>query len=250
MQGAFASDDVGCMSSEECGLRQPHGPVTTLGRRGRTACNAKGRDRAPCRVRAGTLASRVTEGQTRTVTELGSRRPEPEYPIQEVRIWGPGPSVPGAEPAPEVRKCAGRVAISRPYVALTGLETRSVTRETEAAGTWASIRSDFGVASGTERRSVVRANSCGVICFKVKVAGVHGFNSHRTGDRVKITVPCVFHGGKYFNPVAFPVTGTSMLLNQRLLVVYVFRHFCGLPDKVDENLSLQTTSSPPHRMAT
>nr|XP_053776189.1 fibronectin type III domain-containing protein 10 isoform X2 [Desmodus rotundus] len=103
MQGAFASDDVGCTSSEECGLRQPHGPVTTLGRRGRTACNAKGRDRAPCRVRAGTLASRVTEGQTRTVTELGSRRPEPEYPIQEVRIWGPGPSVPGAEPAPEVR---------------------------------------------------------------------------------------------------------------------------------------------------
>lgn len=127
----------------------------------------------------------------------------------------------GAEPAPEVRKCARRVAISRSYVALLGLETRSVTGETEVAGTWASVRSDVGLTSGTERRSVVGANSFDVICFKVKVTAVRGFSSRRTGDRVKVTALCVFHGGRYLKLTAFPVTGTSLLLNPRLLVVYL-----------------------------
>lgn len=157
-QGALALDSVGRTSSEGCGLLRPHGTVTTPGT-GRAAVARTGRVRAPCRVRSGILSPRVTEGQAHAVTGLGTRGPEPEYPIQAARALGAPPSAPGVGFTPEVRQWAGRVALAGPYVALLGSETRSVAGETETAGTWVSGCSILGGLFGTLRWGVLMANS-------------------------------------------------------------------------------------------
>lgn len=129
-QGALALDSVGRTSSEGCGLRRPHGTVTTPGA-GRAAVARTGRVRTACQVRSGILSPRVTEGRARAVTGLAPEGQKLSVQSRQRADWGPRPP-------------PGGWGLHRKYVGGRGGRSRSALRGVLGFGDAFRCRGDGG----------------------------------------------------------------------------------------------------------